>query len=175
MPNITAFLTIGRPDARNGFRPSYWAYLVDAKHPMWFITTTPAFPGELGFKRVWVTRRDTVVDDAMAMVAVVVEAIPAIVQRVDSATDEQVDCQIVDLSQLSSPDQSDLYRLNQSTRHRVHIVATVLFGSILMGQVQDLMRYQVSVQVATEHFSQDGSLAARFKRRGESAKNPERN
>ena len=91
MPNIAAILTIGRPDARKGFRPSHWAYLLEGKHPMWFVTTTPAFPGELGFKRVWVTRRDTVVDGAMAMVAVVVEGIPTIVQRIDPATDEQVD------------------------------------------------------------------------------------
>ena len=86
---------------------------------MWFITTTPAFPGELGFKRVWVTRRDTVVDDAMAMVAVVVEGIPTIVQRVAPATDEQVDCQFVDLSQLSSPDQSNLYRLTSPNISRM--------------------------------------------------------
>ena len=72
-----------------------------------------------------------------------------------------MDCQIVDLSQLSSPDQSNLYRLNQSIRHRIHIVATLLLGSILLGQVQDMMRYQVSAQVATERFRQDGSLAPR--------------
>jgi hypothetical protein len=125
MPNITAYLTIGKVEPVEGFVPTHWAYLIEGIRPIWYIAPAGLFSDYPKFKSTWPTSPGTVVDDAMAMVATVVEELPCLVELVGSVA-EHMDGETMDLSHLSGPCRKKLAQLNQTTNHPAHLVVTVL-------------------------------------------------
>lgn len=169
MPNITAYLTIGKIEAPSEFIPTHWAYLVEGARPIWNIAPAGLFSNASICKSRWFTSPQSVVDDAMAMVATVVEELPCLVSIVDGVTGH-FDGEVVDLFHLSSSTRRKLDHLNRATEHWVHMVVTVLNDSIVYAQMQDFVRYAVSVEICTARYSQDGSLL-KFKWRGKEKQN----
>src|SRR5438045_3980309 len=107
MPNITAYLTAGSADPRQMFVPTHWAYLVEGTRPTWFIAPAGLFAELPMFRSTWPTSPETVIDDAMLMVATVVEELPCLAKIIDTVTD-QLDGETVDLGQLSPPSRRSL-------------------------------------------------------------------
>ena len=169
MPNITAYLTIGKIEAPSGFIPTHWAYLVEGARPIWNIAPAGLFSNAPICKSRWFTSPESVVDDAMAMVATVVEELPCLAAIVNSVTGHFAG-EVVDLVQLSPSSRLKLDHLNRATEHWVHVVVTVLTDSIVYGQMQNFVRYPVSVEICTARYSQDGSLL-KFKWRGQEKEN----
>lgn len=138
--------------------PTHWAYLVEGERHEWHIAPVGIFTKENLFKSRWITSEATVVHDAMAMVATVVEQLPSIEKLMMKVTNcAEGEC--VDLTLLSAAARLKLVILNQKIEHKVHLIATVLSDSIFYAEMHNIARYSVSCNICTSQYSQDGSLA----------------
>ena len=158
MANITAYITIGNMEADRGFDPTHWAYLIEDACPTWHIAPVGIYTEDNYFKSRWPTSEESVVHDAMTMVGTVVEELPCLAPIIAKATDH-VSGECVDLMRLSVGARQKLNFLNQKIEHKVHLVLTVLTDSIVYAEMHNFVRYPVSVEICTAHYSQDGSLA----------------
>ena len=160
MPNITAYLTIGTVDPTGDFAPSHWAYLVEEGRPTWWIALAPvhwvdldASPIETKVK--WLTTPTKVVEDAMVMVATVVEGLPAIIELVDKVTNADVG--VVDLNRLPVGERGKLNGITCAAKHGVHIVATAVTSSVFLAHLDCLASYAIGIEVCTPSHAQDSS------------------
>lgn len=160
MPNITTYLTIGTVDPSGDFAPSHLAYLVEGGRPTWWIALAPVHWMDLDAapieaKAKWLTSPTKVVEDAMVMVATVVEGLPAIIELVDTVTD--ADAGIVDLNRLSFAERGKLNELTRAAKHGVQVEATGVTSSVFLAHLECLASYAISIEVCTPHYIQDGS------------------
>jgi hypothetical protein len=79
----------------------------------------------------------------MLGVASVVEELPGLSEEITNVADHG-DGETVDLDKLNADCRARLNRINQATKHNVHLVVTVLSGSLLGEQVENFREYNVA-------------------------------
>ena len=159
MPKITAYVVIGVIELE-GFEPRNWAYLVEGQRPEWFIAPPGYYSPEdqAMFKSNWLSSPETLVDDLMLAVAMVVENKRFLALDILRVT-ESGNGEVVDLGKIPKARRQELVRLNQGVKHDVHMVVTILTESLMNDQFAEFMRHNVPVEVCTASYSQDGSFS----------------
>jgi hypothetical protein len=155
MPCITAYLTIGKVDPFEGFVPTHWAYLAEIPNLKWHIAPWGVYPNGPQPQSIWTTSANTVIGDMMVMMSSVVEGRSWAIYNVTNHFGGET----VDLSKLSTLCRVELDHLAQTSKYNFHLILTILADSVLCGQTHNLARYDVSADICTASYSQDGSLA----------------
>lgn len=159
MPNITAYLTVGKDGPFSDFYPTYWGYLVEnPDRPIWYIGPSGVYDEDPMFKGTWPTSRETVLDDAMIMIARVVEEVPAVCKIIDEIADRRCG-ETVDLQLLEAVKHYQVLKVTRAIEHKVQLVFTILKKSIMVDEYPNVIRYKVPVQVCLTALTQNGSFA----------------
>ncbi|MTI95698.1 MAG: hypothetical protein FH749_09480 [Firmicutes bacterium] len=152
MATITAQILVGSGHPNHdGIWPGHCLYLSENSRPTW-ILVPDALSSEERAKVTWIPTVESMLEDALLMIAIHVIKAPPIVELAQEYIQSQEQNWVVMYEDVEPENRRRLYQRCRELENNFKLVITVLRGSAIEEQLPVLTEYQMDVEVCTPSF-----------------------